>query len=68
MCQNDRFLPNIVIGDEACFSMHETVNTYNVGMYAPKGDKSDLTFQINKSCQKVTVWGETCTNFIILGP
>ena len=35
--------------------MDRTVNTYNIRMYAPKGDKPDFTFQINNSGQKVTL-------------
>ena len=42
MCQSNRFLPNIIIGDEACFSIDGTVNTDNVRMYAPKSDKPDF--------------------------
>ena len=36
--------------------MDGTVNTDNVRMYAPKGDKPDFGFQRNNSCQNVTVW------------
>ena len=68
MCQNNRFLPNIVIEDEACFFMDGTVNTYNIRMYATKGNKPDFTFQINNSHQKVTVWGGICGKGILLGP
>ena len=52
MCQNNKFLANMVIGNEACFSMDRTVNTDNVRMYAPKGDKPDFVFQRNNSRQK----------------
>lgn len=34
-------------------------------MYATKGDKLDLTFQINNLCQNIAVWG---AKSILLGP
>ena len=55
MCQKDKILPDIVIGDEARFYIDGTINTYNVRMYAPKGGKPDFTFQRNNSRHKVTV-------------
>ena len=61
MYQNNRFLSKIFIGDEACFSMDGTINTCNVRMYAPKGDKLGLTFQRNNLPQKVAVWGPVDT-------
>ena len=54
MCGYNKFLTNIFIGDEACVSMHGIVNTYNIAMYAQKGNKPDFTFKINNSHQKVT--------------
>ena len=35
-CQNNRFLPNFVIGDEAMFFMNGKVNTHCVRKYTPK--------------------------------
>ena len=67
MSQNKRFLPNIVIGDEACFSVDGTVSTYNVRIYAPKGHKPDSTFQRNNSCQEVTIWSGVFGNGVLLG-
>ena len=68
MCQNKRFLPNIVIGYDACFSMDGTVNTYNVRIFTPKGDKPDFTFQRNNSSQKFTFWGGICGTGNLFGP
>ena len=36
-CQRKNFLQNIIIGNEAAFSMNGEVNTENARQYAPKG-------------------------------
>jgi len=41
---NQRFLFNVVIGDEASFAMNGTVSTQNVRCYAPKGQPPDIFF------------------------
>ena len=68
LCQNNKFLPNIVIGNETWLSMDGTVNKYNVWMKSPKSDKPDFTFQRNSLRQKFTVWGGTSNNSILSGP
>ena len=68
MCQKDKILPDIVIGDEARFYIDGTINTYNVRMHAPKGGKPDFTFQRNNSRHKVTVWDGMFGNGILSGP
>lgn len=60
--QNNRFIPNIVNGDEGYFTIDGTVSTYNVRMWTPKSDKPKFRFQINNSRQKVTVWDGLCGN------
>ena len=45
--QNSRFLPIVVVGDEACFSIDGTVNTCNVRMCKPKRGKPDFKFERN---------------------
>ena len=68
MYQNNKVLLDVAIGDEACFSIAGTVNTYNFRMYAPKCDKPDFTFQRNNSRQKSTIWSGMCGNGILLAP
>jgi len=47
--QEEDFLEKIVIGDEAAFSMNETINTQNVREYAPVNHPPDFVYdkQIN---------------------
>lgn len=67
-CANLRFLHNVVIGDEATFSMKGEVSTQNVRMYAPKGNPPSYNYDVNNSRQKVTVWVGICGNGTLLGP
>jgi len=36
-CQEEQFLQNLIIGDEATFCINSYVNTRNTREYAPKG-------------------------------
>lgn len=67
-CYNHRFLYNVIIGDEATFSLNGKVNNHNVRMYAPKGDPPSFNYDVNNGRQKVTVWAGMCGNGTLLGP
>ena len=67
-CRNLRFLPNIVISDEAAFAMNGKVNTRNVRQYAPAGNPPPFNFERNVSRAKVNVWAGMCGNGVLLGP
>lgn len=68
-CQNNRFLHNLVIGDEASFSLNGKVNTQCVRLYAPKnGEHPSFNFEKNSSREKVNVWAGVCGNGSLLGP
>ena len=67
-CRNLRFLPNIVISDEAAFAMNGKVNTRNVRQYAPAGNPPPFNFERNASRAKVNVWTGICGNGVLLGP
>jgi len=59
------FLDNVMIGDEASFSMNGQVNTRNVREYAPRGNPP---YDRSNSREKTSVWvGITC-NGAIIGP
>lgn len=67
--RNNRFLSNIVIGDEAVFCMNGTVSTQNVRCYAPKGNPpADFKFERNNSREKLHVWIGLCGNGQLIGP
>lgn len=67
-CNNPRFLYNIVVGDEASFSLNGKVSTQNVRMYAPKGEAPSFNFDVQCSRQKVSVWAGICGNGTLVGP
>ena len=67
-CQNNRFLYNLVIGDEAGFSMNGKVNTHNLRCYAPKGDNPGFNYDVNSERRKLTVWAGLCGNGQLVGP
>ena len=46
-CQNNRFLVNVVIGDEAAFHMNGQVTTQNVRQYAPRDEQPSCNFDRN---------------------
>ena len=67
-CQRDNFLDNIIIGDEAGFSMNGEVNTHNIRAYAPKGHPPVFNFHRNDSRLKLNVWAALCGNGLLIGP
>jgi len=68
-CRNNRFLHNLVIGDEASFCLSGQVSTHNVRYYAPKdGEHPSFNFDKNSSRQKLSVWAGVCGNGTLLGP
>lgn len=67
-CQNNRFLRNLIISDEASFSMGGKVSSQNVRHYAPKGEHPSFNYDVNCSREKLTVWVGLCGNGTLLGP
>lgn len=68
-CHNPRFMPNIIIGDEAIFQMNGEVNTQNVRCYAPRGHPpEDNKYEKSNSREKFHVWIGLCGNGAIVGP
>jgi hypothetical protein len=65
---NIRFLSNVVVGDEAIFSMNGHVSTQNVRCYAPKGQPPDFKFERHHSREKLHVWIGLCGNGELIGP
>ena len=67
--RNVRFMPSIVIGDEAIFQMNGTVTTQNVRCYAPKGEPpADFKYEKSNCREKLHVWIGLCGNGQIIGP
>jgi len=64
--QEDGFLENIIIGDEAAFCMNGTVNTQNVREYAPFNHPPNFSYDVSSSREKVNVWAALCGNGAIL--
>jgi len=60
--QEDGFLENIIIGDEAAFCMNGTVNTQNVREYAPFNHPPNFSYDVSSSREKVNVWAALCGN------
>ena len=54
--RNPNFMSQLVIGDEAGFSMNGKVSSQNVRMYAPKGDVPEFTFDVRENRAKLMVW------------
>ena len=67
--QDDRFLEDVVIGDEAGFSLNASVNTHNIRAYHPRGEQP-LNFQYlrNDDRHKLTVWVGLMGNGTVTGP
>ena len=69
LAQNDRFLHDVVIGDESGFAMNASVNTHNIREYNPRGQQPlEFQYQRNDSRQKLTVWVGMMGNGSIIGP
>ena len=65
----DRFLEDLLIGDEAGFAMNAMVNTHNIRAYRPRGQPPvEFDYQRNNSRLKVTTWVGLMGNGTILGP
>ena len=65
----DRFLEDLLIGDEAGFAMNAMVNTHNIRAYRPHGQPPvEFDYQRNNSRLKVTTWVGLMGNGTILGP
>ena len=64
-----RFLEDLLIGDEACFSLNSSLNTHNIRQYAPRGQKPlEFSYEKKNSRQKVTVWIGLVGNGTLIGP
>ena len=59
-CQEEIFLQNVIIGDEATFCMNGRVNTRNTREYAPRGQPPDFFYDQRSSREKVNVWAAVC--------
>ena len=69
LAQNARFLDNVIIGDEAGFSLNAIIDTHNVRYYAPRGQQPlNFQFQRNNDRHKITVWVGLMGNGNIIGP
>ena len=65
---NRAFLPSLIIGDEAGFSMNGLVNTHNVRCYAPRGQNPELFYDRNECRMTLMVWAGLCGNGSMIGP
>ena len=64
-----RFLEDLLIGDEACFSLKSSLNTHNIRQYAPRGQRPlEFSYEKKNSRQKVTVWIGLVGNGTLIGP
>ena len=66
--RRENFLNNLLIGDEASFTMNGEVNTQNIRQYAPKGHPPAINFERSNSRVRLTVWAALCGNGVIIGP
>jgi hypothetical protein len=67
--QNQRFLENVIVGDEAGFALNASVNTHNVRAYCPRGEPPlNFDYQRNDDRHKLTVWVGLMGNGSIIGP
>ena len=64
----DRFLANLIIGDETSFRMNGEVNTQNVQEYTPRGNAPIFYYDRNDCRAKITVWVGLCENGSLTGP
>ena len=64
-----RFLTELIIGDEATFKMNGHVNTHNVRYYADHDNvPRDFVYDIPNDQRKLTVWIGMIGNNTLLGP
>jgi len=62
-CQEEQFLQNLIIGDEAIFCINGYVNTRNTREYAP-----EFFYDQRSSREKINVWAAVCGDGTILVP
>ena len=63
-----RFIPSMIIGDEAGFSMNARVNSQNVREYASRGQQPNFVYAVPESREKLAVWVGLCGNGELIGP
>ena len=66
--QDEHFLTNLVIGDEAAFCLDGKVNTQNIRRYAPQKHPPVFSFDKSYRRDKLSVWAGLCGNGTVLGP
>jgi hypothetical protein len=66
--KHNRFVDDIVVGDEAAFHLNGRVNNHNIRHYAPKNQPPSFNFEVGISREKVSVWMRLCGNGSIIGP
>ena len=67
--KNERFLDDLIIGDESGFSLNASVNTHNIREYCPRGEHPlDFEYVRNDDRHKLTVWVGLMGNGTIIGP
>ena len=67
--KNDRFLDNVIIGDESAFALNASVNTHNIREYCPRGEQPlDFQYVCNDDRHKLTVWVGLMGNGTVIGP
>ncbi|KAF2353523.1 hypothetical protein FHG87_015721 [Trinorchestia longiramus] len=64
----DRFIDNIIVGDELAFFMNGEVNNHNVRKYAPQNNPPDWNFEKSIFQDKLSLWIGLCGNGSLVGP
>ena len=68
MQRHERFVEDIVIGDEAAFHINGRENNHNIRQYAPRYHPPDFHNDLRMSREKVSVWRGICGNGSLVGP
>ena len=69
LARPDRFLDDLLIGDESGFAMNATVNTHNLRAYRARGHQPhEFDYQRSDTRSKITVWAGLMGNGDIIGP
>ena len=67
--KNERFLDDLIIGDESGFALNASVNTHNIREYCPPGERPlDFEYVRNDDQHKLTVCVGLMGNGTIIGP
>ncbi len=68
--QNPQFLHQLIVSDEAVFSLSSEINTRNVIKYAPRGNghPPDHYVEFAQGADQVMVWAGLTRAGIVLGP